>query len=217
MKNFKQVAVNVAVICVMCLVGRAVSQDKNAGAGAGQEMPDMATMMKKWMATINPGPNHKWLDQFAGKWKTTTKMWMGGPGTPALETSGTAEIKWVLDGRYLHQEFKGEMMFPDETGQMKKMPHHGMGFTGYDNYRKMYVGNWQDNLSTAMLTFTGTKSPDGKTMTMYGQMDEPMLDTVGRMVKYVTRVESDKKFIFEIYDLHAGDNYKVIEVVYERQ
>jgi hypothetical protein len=123
----------------------------------------------------------------------------------------------VLDGRYLRQHMKGDMLMPDATGQIKPTPYEGMGLTGYDNYRKSYVGHWQDNLTTAMHTFSDQRSPDGKTLTMYGLMDEPMLDMFARHVKYVTMIENDNKFVFAVYDLAAGENHKAFEIVYERQ
>jgi hypothetical protein len=109
------------------------------------------------------------------------------------------------------------MLMPDATGSMKPIKVSGIGLTGYDNYRHMYVANWCSSASTAMLSYSGNHAPGSKVLTMYGEMDEPMLETSGRMVKYVTRVESDRKFVFEIYDLLAGDDHKVVEVVYEKQ
>ena len=44
-----------------------------------------------------------------------------------------------------------------------------------------------------------------------------MLDVSDRMVKYVTRIINENKHVFEIYDLHAGENYKALEVVYTRK
>jgi hypothetical protein len=115
------------------------------------------------------------------------------------------------------EEFAGEMMMPGPDGQMQKVPFKGLGLTGDDNCRNMYVATWADNINTHVLTMSGTCDPSGKTFTAYGQMDEPMLDVHGRMVKYVTRIISKDKHVFEIYDLHAGDDYKVLEITYERQ
>ena len=39
---------------------------------------------------------------------------------------------------------------------------------------------------------------------------------MGRTVKYVTRIINDDKYVFEIIDLHASDDYKVIEITYTR-
>jgi hypothetical protein len=68
-----------------------------------------------------------------------------------------------------------------------------------------------------MLTMRGGVDPSGKVFRYYGQMDEPMMDIVGRTVKYVNRIINDDKHVFEIIDLHAGDDYKVIELTYTRR
>ena len=217
MRNWKQL-VTVTLCAGALFVGRAMSQqDKPAPGEPGGAMPDMQAMMKKWMATLKPNQNHKWLEQLAGKWNTTTRMWMMGPDAPPTEVKGTAEMKMVLDGRYLEQRAEGQMLMPTETGDMKPIPYAGMGLTGYDNFRKCYVGHWQDNMTTAMHTFKGQLDPSRKTLTMYGEMDEPMLDMVGRHVKYVTRIDSDKQFTFMVFDLAAGENHKALEIVYVRQ
>ena len=66
------------------LAGLAVT-DARAVAAPGQEqggMPgpeEMKAMMDKWEAVINPGEHHARLEQFVGDWKTTIRIWMGGP------------------------------------------------------------------------------------------------------------------------------------------
>ena len=96
-------------------------------------------------------------------------------------------------------------------------PHDGMGYFGYDNYQRMYVGCWVSSSSTQMLTMRGAMSPDGKKLTMYAEMDEPMLGVYGRLIKCVTDYVDDDTQIFSVYDLHAGDNYKVFEIEYKRK
>jgi hypothetical protein len=67
-----------------------------------------------------------------------------------------------------------------------------------------------------LVGMSGMRDPSG-TFTYYGEMDEPMLDVHGRMVKYVSRIVNEDKHVFEIYDLHAGPGYKVVEITYERK
>ncbi len=177
---------------------------------------ERAEMMEAWSKTMQPGKHHEWLAPLVGSWKITTKMWWGGPGSEASVTQGESEIKWVLGKRFIQEHMTSEMMMPDDKGQMQKMTFEGIGFTGYDRVRNMYVATWCDNMATYLLKFTGS-SPDGKTFTMYGEMDEPMLNVTGRMVKSVTRMVNKDKHVFEVYDLHAGDDYKVMEITYERQ
>ncbi|MHC4990168.1 MAG: DUF1579 domain-containing protein [Planctomycetota bacterium] len=195
------------------LIGTQVLSQDYEQMGSPEEM---AKMMDEYMKSLQPGKPHRMLDSSIGKWDTVTKMWWGGPGAPPVETNGTAEREWVLDGRFVLDKHESEMMMPDASGNMKPIPWEGMGLTGFDNNRNVYIGTWADSISTHLLTMKGTASPDGRTFTMYGEMDEPMLGMYGRIVKYVTRVISDDKQVFEIYDLAAGDDYKVVEVTYTR-
>ncbi|MCH8806090.1 MAG: DUF1579 domain-containing protein [Planctomycetes bacterium] len=211
-------------LCAVMLVGITVLMSRQAvsqeAGQANMQQPgaeQMQEMMAKWMATIEPGEHHKKLDQFVGEWDTVAKIWWGGPGSPPNETKGTSKNKWVLGGRYIMHEFKGTFMMPDASGDTKPMPWEGLGLIGYDNYRNMYVGTWSSNMDTMLLTFKGSSDPAGTVFTYYGEMDEPMLNVTGRMIKYVTRVIDKNKHVFTIYDLHAGDDYKVIEITYTRK
>jgi hypothetical protein len=203
----------------------ALSQDhgKGGAGGAGNQpqLPspqDMQKMMELWMKAMTPGPQHKAMAESVGTWETTTRMWMEGPQGPPTETKGTCERKSVLGGRFITEIMKSDMMMPDmKTGEMKSVPWEGMGMFGYDNNRNMYVGCWADTMNTHLLTMKGTASPDGRTVTYYGEMDEPSLGVYGRLVKYQTQVKSADEQLFAIYDLAAGDNYKVLEVTYKRK
>ena len=44
-----------------------------------------------------------------------------------------------------------------------------------------------------------------------------MLDVYGRLVKFEIKIESDDKHVMTIYDLHAADDYKVVEITYSRK
>lgn len=173
----------------------------------GDMTPEQQAMMAEWAKIAAPGDHHKHLSYFVGNWKTKTKMYMGGPGSPPMESDGTSEMKWVLDGRFIQHLHKGSMM-----GQ----PYEGFGMTGYDNYRNLYVGSWHSNMGTNVLTMTGMRHPETGVFTYYGEMDEPSLKVVGRTVKYVTTIIDADHHTFDIIDLHAGDDYKVISISYTR-
>lgn len=211
-------AVLAVALCIVLLTARPVhSQDqKDKPQSPGMSQTDMAEMLKKWQAVSSPGPQHEMLDRFVGKWNVTMRAFWAGPGEPSATSTGTAEVKWILDGRFIQEELEAEMMMPGPDGQMQREPMQGLTLTGYDRFQNMYVGIWADDHGTALTSFRGNMSPDGKTLTLYAEMDEPMLDVRGRLVKMVTRFVSPDKRVFEMYDLHAGDDYKVIEVTYER-
>ncbi len=190
------------------MIGLAFPQEKKGEpAEAG---PEMDEMMKMWKELGTPGEAHHLLNDLVGSWETTSKVWMGGQGqdAPPMETKGTAEMKWIMGGRFLLQEAKGQMM-----GE----PFTGMGITGYDNYKKQYVTFWIDDMGTAMYTGDGKADQSGRMLTVYGKMDEPMTGEHDKTVKYVTRIISKDKHIFEIHDLAIGEpNTKIVEITYTR-
>ena len=188
------------------------------GAGGVGGAQDMRAMMQQWIKSTKPSDHHKALEGSIGTWDTTTKIWMEGPAGEPVVTPGVAESKWVLDGRFVMEEMKSEFPLAAMSGgQAKNIPWNGMGIFGYDNFRNMYVGFWADTMGTQLLTMKGMASPDGKTFTYYGEMDEPEMGVIGRTVKYQTKIIDNDTHVFTIYDLHAGDNYKTVEVTYKRK
>lgn len=179
-------------------------QDKQAGA------PDDAAkkaMMEAWMKVATPGEAHKMLEPFVGSWDTASTMWEA-PGAPAQTSTGTAENSWVLGGRYVQQAFKGTYM---------GMPFEGIGFTGYDNYKKQYVGTWMDNFGTAVMVSAGSYDAAGKTMTLTADMDDFM---TGKRVtmREVVRIVDANKHVFEMYGPDpTGKEFKMMEIVYTRR
>ncbi|MEE8170154.1 MAG: DUF1579 domain-containing protein [Phycisphaerae bacterium] len=207
----------VAGLATAAITGQVLSQnydDKKPGAGHGEM--DMEAVMKEWMALSQPGKMHKFLQGMAGTWDAKAKMWMGGPGTPATESTGRQITKSVLGGRFILDTYVGEFKMPGPDGEMQTMPFEGIGITGYDNFRNMFVATWADNMGTPLHVMKGNLDQSGKVLTMYGEMDEPSLKITGRLVKYVTRIINDDKYVFEMFDLHAGDGYKVMEITYTR-
>ena len=141
-----------------------------------------------------------------GSWTTTSRMWMDA-ARPPEEFAGRAEFKMVLGGRFLQQDFNGVMM-----GQ----PFTGHGLTGFDTNRKQYTMVWADNVSSAFTIASGGISPDGNTITMFGQMDEPTMGEFGKHVKWVTRWAGADKMFFEAWEVQHGKDFKVFEVEYTR-
>ena len=217
-------------VCILALVGavamitsQVASQDKDSPpAGDKQPSPQEVAkveqeMMKLWQDLSTPGEHHKHLEHFVGTWDTVVRIWMGEPGAPPSESKGTAEIRWILDGRFLLEEFRCEMVMPDATGKPKNLQFKGHGLTGYDNYKNRYVGSWADNMGTQLLMTKGDRDRSGKVFTYYGEMDEPMLGVQDRMVKLVVHVNSADKHVFEMYDLLAGEDYRIMEITYLRK
>ena len=205
MKKSAYLGIFVLLAGAIFLAPRAMSGDPDPAKGMS---PEDQAKMAECMMMAQPGDHHKHLEIFVGSWLTKTKVWMSGPGSDPLESSGTSKFKWVLDGRFVQEAHHGSMM---------GMPYEGIGMIGYDGFRNMYTTSWYSNMGTNVLASTGARNPETGVFTYYGQMDEPALNVVGRVVKYVCRFENSNKFVFSIIDLHAGDDYKVIEIAYERK
>ncbi len=218
-RNLRLTVGATALIAASALIANQVASQEpgappsEAGQPPAEQMAQMMEAMKKWETLAAPAEQHKHLEPMVGTWDLTIKIWMGGPGTPAAESTGTSTIRWILGKRFLLEEMKAEM----DMGPMGKHDFEGLGLSGYDNYKNMYVNSWADNMGTQLLTMRGTRHPTTGVFTAYGEMDEPMLDLQDRMVKYVTRVINEDQHVFEMYDLPAGEDYRVMEITYTRR
>ena len=153
-----------------------------------------------------PGAPHELLAGMAGSWSAKIKNWMG-PDTPPMEWTGSCEQRMLLGGRFLQQEFGGEM----PVGR-----YNGIGFTGYDNHTKKYVSTWMDSMSTGIMVFEGTAGADGKTITQTARFDDPVQGPM--QWRSVTRIVDGKNFVFEIYSTgKSGKEEKMMEITYTRK
>ena len=167
---------------------------------------DQQAMMELWKKLATPGEPHKLFAGLAGSWTTTTKEWME-PGKPQTESTGTAEMKMLLDGRFLYQEYNSQMM-----GQ----PFSGIGIDAYDNMTKKYVTAWMDSMGTGIFIMEGTASADGKTITLKGSHPEP---GGGRMThRAVWKIVDNNTQTFDMYGAHhGGKETKMLEITYTRK
>jgi hypothetical protein len=172
-------------------------------ASAAKHQAEMEAMMK----AATPGDAHKKLGAMVGTFDTDVKMWME-PGAPPTAGSGVAENTWALDGRFVQQQFNGTFM---------GMPFHGIGYTGYDNIKKHYIGSWMDNMTTSMMVSTGTADPSGKSITFTSTMDDPMTGKSSEVKETVTVVDNDHHTL-EMWGAGPdGKMYKAMEINYTRK
>ena len=194
------------IVSLTCLALALIATPVMAKEKKQAKQMDPQAMMEMYQKLATPSEPHKLFATLAGSWTTTTKEWME-PGKPPTEAAGSVEMKMLLDGRYLQQEFNSEMM-----GQ----PYTGMGITGYDNLRKKYVSIWLDTMSTAPFMMEGTGSDDGKTITLKGQHAEP---GGGHMThRAVWKIVDSNTQTFDMWGTeHGGKEMKVMEIVYTRK
>lgn len=167
---------------------------------------DENAILELWKQAATPGEPHKLFATLAGSWTTAVKEWME-PGKPPMESTGTAESKMMLEGRFLHQEFHGQMM-----GQ----PFTGMSIDAYDNIRKKYITVWVDTRGTGVFIMEGTASVDGKIITLRGSHAEPGGGTMTHRAIW-TIIDADHQLV-EMYSSHHGQKEtKLMEITYTRK
>ena len=163
--------------------------------------------MKRIEAACKPGPAHKALGALVGDWSTEIKMW-SEPGAEPMVSKGTAKVEWVLNGKFVREEFQGEVM-----GQ----PFRGMSFTGYDNAKEKFTNVWMDDMNTAMFTSEGESDSGYKVITFGGSYHCPITNEPNKKFKQVVRILSPQKRVYEMYDLSQGPNVKTMEITYTKK
>jgi len=192
----------VTVIAVMPLFGMQDSK-KPAAQPPMDEKAAMEMMMK--MAT--PGEAHKKLEVLVGNWNVKNTMWMDPSKEPTV-SEGSSEHKWVLGGRFLEQKFEGQFM---------GMPFSGLGYTGYDNYKKKYVGVWMDTAGTAVMNTTGSFTAAGKVLRSTARMDDFTTGKVVTVREDVTFVSNNEVKMEMFGPAPDGKEYRMMEIVYTRK
>ncbi|MHC1744548.1 MAG: DUF1579 domain-containing protein [Syntrophobacteraceae bacterium] len=165
---------------------------------------EFEAMMEVYRKLATPGAPHKLLASRAGRWSTRNRYWMEPDKLP-VETTGTCERKMLLDGRYLQEDFSGEMMGGSFSG---------VGFTGYDNQTGKYVMAWMDSLSTGIYLFGGTASEDHRTITLETRYDDPVRGPM--KLRGIIKLVDENTEIFEMHATDTSGKVEKCETVYTR-
>jgi len=162
--------------------------------------------MKKMEAAGAPGPAHKALQPLVGDWKAEVKCWMDPSAAPEV-SQGTAKANWTFNGRFLQEDFRGQMM---------GKPFNGRTLLGFDNTKQTFNSVWMSDMQTSLFTSEGKGDGGNKVITLEGkaacaatcQKDIPM--------KTVLRLISPDKHVLEMFDGSKG-NAKTMEITYTRE
>jgi hypothetical protein len=171
--------------------------------GEAKASIDKDEMMQKMQAAGTPGPEHKALDAFKGNWKAEVKCWME-PGSSPSVSQATSKVNWTMGGRFLEEEFHGEMM---------GKPFTGRGLFGFDNTKRKFQSVWMDDMNTAMYRSEGRGESGNKVITLEGRADCPGTGQKDVPMKQVFRVLGPDKHVLEMFN---GGN-KSMEITYTRQ
>lgn len=213
-RNRLPISLILAIAAAVAFAGAAPADEKPKAPPAGEKpsakataMPSQEEMMKKWEAYATPGEAHRKLDALVGTWTAKVKSWMA-PGQPPEETEGTAVNTWVLGDRYLEQKYDGTMM---------GKPFSGIGYTGYDNFKKKYESFWIDNMGTGQMISTGSCDKTGKVFRAASMMDDPVTGKRTKVEEKTIIVDADTHRMEMWRTGPDGKMFKMLEILYTRK
>ena len=179
------------------VAGTAFTEDEEGGmpAPTDEQMAELMELMSKI------GENHEWMSFMVGDWKTDAQFWMD-PAGEAQETTGMSSHFWVMDGKFIRMNYRGDFM-----GE----PFRGMGFMGFNNLDGNYQNVWMDSMSTAMAHTTGTREGDVLTLNGKWNMQGVTIET-----RTVFTKKSNDSYVMEEFHSIGGQEAKVMELLFTR-
>src|SRR6185503_7084516 len=143
----------------------------------------------------------------AGDWTYDITFWMA-PGGPPNKSNGTMHAERMMGGRYLHETWTGDMM---------GMPLEGHGMEGYDNVAKHWYGTGIDNMSTGMMTSTGTCNEAMDSCNFTAEAYDPISGQKTTSRSVISWLSADS-FKNEMYGPGPdGKEMKMMEIVAKRK
>lgn len=184
-----------------------LAQDAAKKPAAKPAPMDEKAMIEAWQKAATPGEMHKKLDDMAGTFDASVRIWMD-PSKPPEDSTAVSVNKWVLGSRYIETQHEGTMM-----GE----PFNGIGYTGYDNVQKKYVGTWMDSTGTGIMNSVCTLDASGKSMTCKSSFWDAMTGKPNTMEMKTSWTDKDHHTL-EMWGMHAGGKkYKMMEITYTRK
>lgn len=178
-----------------------------AGGPDHAEMSE-ADMMAAWQAHAKTGEKHELLNSLVGEWDVESTLWMA-PGAPPISSKGSASAEWILDGKFIQENYRGDMM---------GTPFTGMSLMGYDNFKKKYVGIWIDSMNSSLSTQEFLHNPQENMLIGFGHMDEFMTGEHDKTVKYTIQIHSEQRHTFELHDPYLPEGKtRIMRLEYTRR
>jgi Protein of unknown function (DUF1579) len=162
--------------------------------------------MKAFMNYMTPGPIQQMMAKSVGAWSGAVTMWMQ-PGAPPTTSTLETNNEMILGGRYLQGLHKGSMM---------GMPFEGIGTTGYDNAKKIFVSSWVDNMGTGIVYMEGNWDENAKAINLSGKSTDPL---TGKDIptREVWKFVDDTHQVLEMYFTEKGQEFKGMEIAYTKK
>jgi hypothetical protein len=166
------------------------------------EPVDSAAVKKAWETYMTPGNEHQMLAKSTGNWLAEITFYQPDGSIASTSTGIKSESKMILGNRYLQATYKGEI---------DGMPFEGVGTTGYDNARKIFISSWIDNMGTGIMYLEGTYKESTKTLTSLGVATDAVTGKGIRVREVLTFVD-DNIQIMEMFDTKDGKESKTMSI-----
>jgi hypothetical protein len=152
-----------------------------------------------------PGPAHERLGDLAGTWDVVIRYKLGDK---EHEGKASCEAKWILDGRFLQQDYKS---------RFQGKPYEVIQLLGYDSVGKKTIEIKLDSLSTGVLHNEGSISDDGKVITNLGKSLDPATGKPYKLRTVTTIVDHDH-FTLEWFGTdEGGKESRVVSMSHTRK
>jgi hypothetical protein len=169
--------------------------------------PSMQEIMNRSAQVATPGPQHAALAHYIGQWDVEISF--TGAMMPAQRSKGTAEYFWIIEGRWLGQRIKAQLM---------GRPYESFSIRGYDNLSKSHVALTLGTSDTSMNVVRGLGTlTNDHAIAMYGTLDDYLSGQLHKPYKVVARHIDDNRHISEVWEFGANDtSTKVMEFIFSR-
>ncbi len=161
---------------------------------------DRAELMQKWAQYALPGEFHDRFEFHKGKWDSTYTIWMEGPDKPPVIGKTVVSSKLIFGGRFLESRMRGTTQM-EFNGEKMEIPIEGIGYLGYDNFKKKFVHFWIDNGGTGIYYSEGTPDETGKVTTFFATVDEWQTGERDKPYKMVQTIIDENTIKMVLYDL----------------
>ncbi len=184
--------------------------EEKAAAMPHIEMLDDVTI-KKLTTSGALSEQHQLLLPLAGTWYYELKYWTKEGAEPQVST-GTAKNEMILNGRYLLSKTS---LILNIGGQ--SIPYESWEMLGYDKSKKAFTSVRTDSMHDGLVTGSGLYDEKLNKIEEKGNFKNP-LDEKTRSYRSVLEWIDDETYKRTFFITgESGNEYQVIEIIYERR
>lgn len=121
--------------------------------------------------------------------------------------NGTAEVRWVVEGRAIVEEVAAEMF-----GQTVR----SVRLLAYNPLRRLMQAVSLEGAGVGLAVGQGRVPGPGEALQLISAVDEPHSETLDMATESLTRIESTDKHVLELYALGQSGREPIGRVVYHR-